>query len=180
MQAEGHRELYAFSVLKPENIKFDGKTICKRILFMLDDTHKLSNNQRDALTKYIIEKRGNFSIWISERLEALDPTDNLGSFKGRDYDEINLERFWDKKTSRFESILLNIAEKRARISTEDIENFQENIQSELNEENYKQKFLDSITISLDSIRKFTLYSGKFSEWLNYAESLDGTPIEKAM
>jgi hypothetical protein len=180
MQAEGHSELYAFTVLKPENIKFDGQPVCKKILFMLDDTHKLSFNQREALTKYLIDKRGNFSIWISERLEALDPTENLGSFKGRDYDEINLERFWDKKISRFESILLNIAEKRARISTEDIDNFQEYIQSELNEESYKQKFMDSITLTLDSIRKLTLFSSKFSEWLKYAETFEGTPFERAL
>lgn len=158
MQTEGHNELYALSVLKPQYIEFEGKAVCKRVLFMLDDTHKLSNNQRESLKKYVIEKRGNFSIWISERLEALDPMENLRSFKERDYEEINLERFWDKKTSRFENILLNIAEKRARISTEDINNFKEYIDSELNEEKYNQKFLESITSTLESIQKYTLYT----------------------
>jgi len=180
IQIEGHNELYALSVLKPQYIKFEGENICKRILFMLDDTHKLSNNQREALKKYVIEKRGNFSIWISERLEALDPMENLRSFIERDYEEINLERFWDKKAGRFENILLNIAEKRARISTEDIENFKEYLEDELNEEKYKQKFLDSITITLESIEKFSLYTNKFNEWIRYATLYNGSPIEKAL
>jgi len=48
---------------------------------MLDDTHKLTFNQRLRLEKYIIERRGNFNIWISERLEALEPKENLRSFQ---------------------------------------------------------------------------------------------------
>lgn len=180
VQSEGHSELYALSVLKAQNITYNGNPICNRILFMLDDTHKLSNSQREALKKYVIEKRGNFSIWISERLEALDPLENLRSFRERDYEEINLERFWDKKASRFENILLNIAEKRARISTEDIENFQEYIESELNEEKYKEKFLNSIEATFESINKYTVYTNKFNEWVQYANSYEGSPLDKSL
>lgn len=180
MQPEGHNELYALSVLKPQYIRYEGKIICKKVLFMLDDTHKLSYNQRESLKKYVLERRGNFSVWISERLEALDPMENLRSFKERDYEEINLERFWDKKTGRFENILLNIAEKRARISTEDVDNFKEHIEIEINEEKYKQKFLDSIEITLESIQKHTLYTNKFNDWVQYANQYDGNPYEKAL
>ena len=76
---EGHDELFSLLTLNPKYFLYKEEQICKEILFMFDDAHKLSNNQRNLLIKYSIEKRGNFSIWVSERTEALEPKENLGA-----------------------------------------------------------------------------------------------------
>jgi hypothetical protein len=177
---DGHDELFAFSVLKPEYFRIDGRQIFSKILFMLDDTHKLSQNQRKRLEKYILEKRGNFNIWISERLEALEPKENLGSYRERDYEEINLERFWDHRSAKLKQILLNVADRRASLSSEDISSFQEYIESNLNEEAFKKDFLDIIEATNADLLKTTSHTDKFNEWLNYFSNFEGNPMEKAI
>jgi len=180
VKPDGHDELFAFSVLTPEYLKINDQPVSSKILFMLDDTHKLSSKQRSRLQKYILEKRGNFNIWISERLEALEPKENLGSFQNRDYEEINLERFWDDRKAKLEKILVNIANKRASLSTEDVTSFQEYIESDLNEETYKKEFLDIINSTNDNIAQLTSHTDKFNEWLKYVSSYEGNPLEKAV
>lgn len=175
----GHDELFAFSILTPDSLKIDGKPICNKILFMLDDTHKLSPGQRTRLKKYVLEKRGNFNIWISERLEALEPKENLGSYETRDYEEINLERFWDKCKLK-EKILINLANKRAGISTEDVTTFEEYIDPNIDEERYKNEFLEVINSTSNKIAKLTSHTDKFDAWINYINSVEANPLEKAI
>lgn len=177
---EGHDELFAFDVLRPDFLSVNGKQVCSKILFMLDDTHKLSNNQRVKLQKYVLEKRGNFNLWISERLEALEPKENLGSYQTRDYDEINLERFWDERKSKLEKILISIADKRAGISTEDVNTFQEYIESDLNEEDYRDNFASAISSTYEHILRLTANTDKFNNWITSLETFQGTALEKAI
>lgn len=178
---DGHDELFAFSVLKPEYFKINNEGIFSKILFMLDDTHKLSSNQRQRLSKYILEKRGNFNIWISERLEALEPKENLGSFQERDYEEVNLEKFWDsRKSEQRLKEFVSVADKRASLSSEDIDSFHEYIESNLNEEAFKKDFLEIIEATNSEILKNTSHTDKFDEWIKYFSEFEGNPIEKAI
>jgi hypothetical protein len=177
---EGHDELFALEVLDPRFIKIDDMQICERILFMLDDAHKLSVSQRDVLIKYIIEKRGSFSVWISERKEVLDPKDNLGSTVNRDYEEINIEKFWQDRPSKFEKILANVASKRASASSEDINTFQENLEGGWNESKIDALLNNAINqYNINLIRIASLY-GKFDNWLKYLSSFEGSPYERCL
>lgn len=180
IRPQGHDELFSVGILKPEYFQLDGKQIFSKILFMLDDTHKLSFTQRTALKKYVIEKRGNFSIWISERLEALDPKDNLRSFEGRDYEVLNLEKFWSDKPSRFESVLANIADKRAAISTEEVNSFREYLDNELEEEHFKKNLVESINETKERISKITSITKKFDEWVKFVRAQEGSELELAI
>lgn len=180
IKPQGHDELFSVGILKPEYFQLDGKQIFSKILFMLDDTHKLSFTQRFALKKYVIEKRGNFSIWISERLEALDPKDNLRSFEGRDYEVLNLEKFWSDRPSRFESVLANIADKRAAISTEEVNSFREYLDNELEEEHFKTNLVESINEIKERISKVTSITDKFDEWVRFVDSQEGSELELAI
>jgi hypothetical protein len=180
-QIEGHDELFALSVMVPENILFDNHPICKKVLYMLDDAHKLSNEQRIFLKDYIEKKRGTFSIWISERLEALESKENLGSFIGRDYDEIHLERFWSDGPSKFEKTLKSISEKRAAISTEDVSSFQEYLKSDLDEGQFKIDLNQVFESALKRIEeKSFFYNNKFILWLEYVRDYSATDFEKAL
>lgn len=179
-QIEGHDELFAPLVLNANNLLIGGKQICRRVLFMLDDAHKLSKIQRSAISTYVIEKRGNFSIWISERLEALEPLENLGSYIDRDYEELNLEKIWSDSSKKFEKILESIAEKRAAISTEDVNSFKEYLNGSLNEERYKSNLTNFINSRWEAINRFTSLTHKYDEWFNYAANFEGGTLEKAI
>ncbi|AYL95292.1 hypothetical protein [Mucilaginibacter celer] len=176
----GHDELFIMEVLKPEYFVIPDKELIGRFLFMLDDSHKLSQNQRQLLRKYVIEKRGTFSIWIAERIEALEPIDNLRSFEERDYIELNLEQFWADKQSKFEKILSNIAEKRAATSTEDVNSFGDYLADGLEEQMYTADFLMSINKSKETLKKISNYTAKFDNWINYVDELSLEPLEKAV
>lgn len=180
IRPQGHDELFSVGILKPEYFQISGKQIFNKVLFMLDDTHKLSFTQRNALKKYVIEKRGNFSIWISERLEALDPKDNLRSFEGRDYEILNLEKFWSDKPSRFESVLANIADKRAAISTEEVNSFREYLDNELEEEYFRNNLVESIQETKERISKITSITNKFDEWVKFVDAQKASELELAI
>jgi hypothetical protein len=180
IQAEGHDELFGFSVLKSEYLTIEGQQIPGKILFTLDDTHKLSAQQRQALKKYVIEKRGSFNIWIAERLEALEPQENLGSYIERDYEELNLEKFWSDRPKKFENILSSIASKRASISTDDVNSFQEYLDSYINEEANKDRLLKILNATEQELLRLTSNTNLFDDWIAYIRSFDANPIEKAL
>lgn len=178
---EGHDEPFSFFIFKPEYFIINNKPICEKILFMLDDAHKLSINQRSGLIKYLIEKRGRSNLWISERTEIIEPIENLGSSIQRDYEEINLENYWQGKPGKFEKVLINIAEKRARMSTEDVNNFQENLETNFDEELIKTKLNHFIESTQSNIEKITSFYGtKFSLWLEYNNKFVGSNLDKAL
>ena len=177
---EGHDELFSFEVLKPEYFSFDGKQVCSKFLFMLDDAHKLSSNQRESLIKFILEKRGQSSIWISERKEVLNPQDNLGSTEKRDYEELNIEEFWQDKPGKFEKILINISNKRAIMSIENVNSFQENLESAWNEDAINDNLISAISTYQERISILSKYYSKFDEWITFSTQFKGSPFQKAI
>jgi len=176
----GHDELFSMEVLKPNNFTINEKRLDGEFLFMLDDAHKLSSNQRLSLKKYLIEKRGNFNVWISERLEALDPVDNLRSYEERDYEELNIEKFWSDKPEKFEKILNSIAEKRAATSTEDVTSFSDFLSERLEEQSYQSDLINAIEKSEDYFTKIKEATPKFDQWISYVESQELPLLEKAL
>lgn len=180
IEIQGIDELFCFSILQPSFVSVEGNQICEKFLFMLDDTHKLSLEQRSVLVEYLAEKRGNFNIWIAERLEALDDHENLGSFKNRDYDEINLEEIWQEKTAKFKSIVANIAEKRAAISSEELNSFQGYLDENLNESDIKEKIDLALENSLLHIKNITSFGHRFDNWHTYLSMLADNPLKKAI
>ncbi|MBC9813944.1 hypothetical protein H9Y05_15815 [Crocinitomicaceae bacterium CZZ-1] len=178
---QGHDELFAFSVLQPEHFTIDGERVFNRILFMLDDTHKLTPTQRKKLETYLRERRGNFSIWISERLEALEPKENLRTTYGRDYLEINIETYWHDRQKKLKESLINIANTRANLSTEGLSSFSDYIESNIDEEDFKLGFNNVVESTLERIKKMTEHTIKYDEWKDYlyARSKNSSPLELA-
>lgn len=179
-EIEGHNELFAFEILKPEYFLFGGKQICGKFLFMLDDAHKLSAGQRESLIKFLIEKRGQTSIWISERKEALNPNENLGSTQQRDYEELNIEKYWQDRPAKFEKTLISIANKRATMSIENVNTFQENLENTWNEDFLESDLLKAIKKYEENITKLCEFHSKFDEWAKYALGFKGNPLQKAI
>lgn len=180
IQPKGHSELFSIIVLSPDNLQYLNETACEKVLFMLDDAHKLSASQRKIIKEYLIEARSSASVWIAERLEALEPDENLplGAFQGRDFKEINLEQFWRDNPKKFENILLNIADKRSKLSNEvQIDSFQDYIQTDLDENEFETNFLKSISDSKEYLMKISSITNRYDDWIAYANEIIGTPYE---
>lgn len=176
-----YAELFAFDLMQPANISIKGTAMSGRILFMFDDAHNLSKNQRESLLDYLTVRRANYNIWISERLEALDEQRNFGSFKNRDYDEINLEEIW-QGNNKLKNIVANIAEKRASISSEEVKSFQDYLDNNINEAELEEKFIKSYNQSTENIVNISKYSPKFDIWIEYLKAQRSllTPFQYAL
>lgn len=173
---ENHEELFAF-LLKPDNFLVNNKPVSSKILFMLDDTHKLSTEQRTNLKKYVIEKRGRFNIWIGERLEALEPKENLGSYVERDYEIIDIEKFWNDKPKRLEDVLYSIADKRAGLSSEGISSFKDNITNDIYHDQFDSKLKEIIDSTFTNILAITSHAkSKYDIWIKYLNNFDSSNL----
>jgi hypothetical protein len=165
---EGHNELFSMEALRPEYLKVDGKPVCKRILFMLDDVHKLSNKQREVLISHLLGKRSNASLWLSERLEALN---NLRTNSGRDYEELNLENYWKDRETKFEKLLSNISVKRAAESREDVEFALDPLQNEFD---LIDVYKEAKEVLFKHIDELTSGTKKFDLWKEYLFNFEDT------
>lgn len=174
---EGHDELFSFEVLKPSYFNLDNEPVCEKLLFMFDDAHKLSAYQRNIFIKYIVGKRDISNVWISERKEVLEPLEILGSIESRDYEVINIEKFWQDKPSRFEKILESIANKRASASSEDVNTFQENLENDWNEDEIDIRLKAAIELYKNRINQIALIYGRFDNWINYLNNFKGSPFQ---
>jgi hypothetical protein len=169
----GHSGLFAFSAMHPKNFTIDGgNPICEKFLFMLDDAHKLSPKQRDSIKSGLIENRGLFTLFIAERVEALEVASNIDhiNIKERDFQSINLENFL-RTGKKLESLLSSVGEKRAELSSDNVSTFKGNLSDVLNEEKYKNQYIRSSNDSLAFFLKVNSSVSRFKEWFEYAKSL---------
>ena len=173
---EGHDELISLLVLTPQNLYYQGKSLCSRILFMFDDAHKLSDPQRSLFKQYILEKRSGANVWISERLEALSPDEQLKSFEGRDFEELNLENFWNKNPSKLKKVLRNISDKRAALSSEEVTSFQEYLSENLSETNANDNLAQAALQISDKIQEISKATNRFDDWIGAIDELENETL----
>lgn len=86
-----------------------------RPLIMLDDGHELGQEQRRALLERLPDRTLEVARWYSERFEALDNDELMvGNILGRDFELLELENRARHAKTRFEKVMLDVADKRAR------------------------------------------------------------------
>ncbi|MFZ5631552.1 MAG: hypothetical protein ACOY40_01770 [Bacillota bacterium] len=182
---EGHDGLYALSLLRPENFTFEGVQVVSRVLVMLDDVHKLTSHQRQKLLEILCDNRPPVSVWLAERLEALNPNELLavGATNGREYVTINLEDFWRRgsNSKRFENAVTNIADRRAR-STQDthIGFFGSCLKASLDGTEWQERFERAIEVISSRIINKVGLNYRYQKWIESKEALELTPRERAI
>lgn len=167
----GHSSLFAFKAMQPKSFTINDNPICDTFLFMLDDAHKLSIEQRNAIKSELIESRGLFTLFIAERVEALDSSSNIDhiNIKERDFQSINLEDFL-RSGKKVETLLTSVGEKRAELSTDNVSTFKGNLSDILNEERYQNNFKRAIEDTFSCFSKVSTSVSRFEEWFEYAAS----------
>jgi len=181
--ATGTDGLLALDLLKPGQLLLDGQPVSEHVLIMLDDVQKLTASQRDRLIRFVLDKRSSTPVWIAERLEALsrDELLDLGSVEGRDYERIFLENYWRGHQKRFENIMVNIADRRARDSRSvDLSHFQPCLEDSLDGPEWEPKFKRAADTIVARVRGKAAGTSLFENWLAEREALQGTPRDKAI
>jgi hypothetical protein len=86
-----------------------------RPLIMLDDGHELGRRQRRLLLDGLGDRTLEVARWYSERFEALDNDELMvGNILGRDFELLELENGARQAKIRFDKVMLDVADKRAR------------------------------------------------------------------
>lgn len=186
--ATGQDGLASLALIQPGCLSVDGSPIAERTLIMFDDVHKLTVGQRDALLTNLIELRLPVSVWVAERFEALSADEMLasGAVGGRDYDRVVLlERFWREKNrkQRFEKLLLNIADRRARAATAvEIGSFGSCLQSSLEGTRWQGRIESGVGEVSQRVRSLAGQGQTqiYQDWLASRESLSATASEQLL
>lgn len=112
-----HHYLSVIQLFEPDKIYFDGKPVANKVLFMLDDVHKLTQRQREALQNSLFTVRARVGVWLAQRSFALDENELLGQDGniGRDYVTRKLEDQRDGQHAKtFYKTLEAIADRRVK------------------------------------------------------------------
>lgn len=118
--------LQTLRLLSASDLLLDGSPISERILFMFDDVHELSDEQREALRRDLESRDLAVGRWIARRSQAQEPGEllNFARTEGRDFEHVQIEKWaqGNRRTGkRFFDLLDEIGNRRALKSQIDAE-----------------------------------------------------------
>jgi len=171
-----YNTFFLLNFFEPNNILYDGEEFINYTLIMFDDVQKLTEHQRALLIQSFYTLRHNIGIWIGERFDALTSKEIVTSdaISGRDYEKIELEDYWrNNRNDLYKKTLLNIADRRVKLSQEDsIGSFLNCIENDFEYDKYAQELnLANMKIK-SSIVSDHIIGGWFSDVIEYIESND--------
>lgn len=165
-----HTTLLTVKLFESENILVGGEKYFNHSILIFDDYHKLSANQRDAVSNALYTLRANVGIWIGQRLEGLPPQQiiSLDGNLGREYEQIMIDYYWTDNAKKFLSILQNIANKRVKEANFDNFNgFAECLCEEIYDESVKNKLVLCISDIKNSMNAEDRY--KYSDIIKHID-----------
>jgi hypothetical protein len=169
-------------ILNPENILFDGKPVITKMLVMLDDIHELRKPQRKLLLEKITPARYPASIWLAERLEALDLPDLVPGIPGREYNEIFLEEFWESKNKSFETFVRSISTKRAEMAKLDFEmnSLHQHLEDSIDTPNWSSKFKNISDDIQNKLHTVSFRTSTYDKWIIEQERKIQSPLDNSI
>ena len=182
----GHDSLVAAQLITAGCVKLAGRPVVDRVLLMFDDLHRLTREQRRFLLDDIINARLPVSIWIAERLEALDVDELLaaGALRGRDCaEEVSIEEYWRSARHRaFSHLVMDISDRRAKDARDvEIGSFAGCLPDSLDGQEWQERFRMAGQQSAERARERAKGKQKYSKWTADRENLkDATPREIAL
>ena len=177
----GYGNLVSPFMLKSDNLLCDNQPVTPHVLIMLDDCHKLTQNQRSSLIS-IIDERPPVGVWIAERLEALSKEELLssGAESERDVVYIDLEKEWRSRGDRFMKTALHIADRRAQFAKVETPSFSACLQDVLDNPIWSEKIENAIDTISERIRNRVGGAKRYKEWINSRETFNGDPLDRAI
>jgi hypothetical protein len=178
----GYDTLYSLYLLQSGCISFDGQPIASRTLLMIDNIQRLTRIQRGNLFDALVNLRVPLGVWLAERLEALTPKELFGAKIGREYGEpIKLEEFWRRESNKYEQMIANVADRRAKLNPDiQMGPFETCLQNSLDGVDWKERYIKAIEVMFKRIREKTHGTKRYDKWIQKCATAEGTPREKAV
>ena len=177
-----HENLASLHVIKAGNIFYDNKPVAEKTLLMLDDLDRLTLSQRTDLASTLTSLRITIGLWIAERLEGLhgkellSPDGTVGRESSR---PIILERFWRSHQAKFENLLVDISDRRARMRRAyNIQSFSTNLQDDLGSD-WDEEFEDAVRKESKRIIEKFGHVQKYKIWIKHCKSSIGSSSQRA-
>ena len=181
---KGHDSLVALQILGSQPPLFDNSPVASRVVLLLDDVHKLASKQREWLLDTILTMRSPTTVWIAERLEALnvDKLLSSGATIGRDYDEVTIEDYWrGSRAQKFMKLTSSVADRRAGdVRVVEMGPFASCLQESLDGNEWQDVFSASIPVVANRVKERAAEHQRFSEWIVECEDSGGTPREQLL
>ncbi|HUU26504.1 MAG TPA: hypothetical protein VM123_01710 [archaeon] len=183
-QLKVHDSLLALQILGSQPLLFDNSPIANRVVLLLDDVHKLASKQREWLLDTILTMRSPTTVWIAERLEALnvDKLLSCGATMGRDYDEVTIEDYWrGSRAQKFMKLISSVADRRAGdVRVVEMGPFASCLQESLDSNEWQDVISASIPVVVNRVKKKAANRQRFSEWIAERQDSGGTPREQLL
>lgn len=181
----GHDSLHALHFITAEALHYNGLPVADRILLMLDDVHWLTASQRRFLLNEVIATRFPNTVWIAERLEALEFEELLssGASNGRDYGQvITIEDYWrGSAIKRFVRVVSDVADRRAKDAKDvEIGSFTECLQDSLDGTEWQSQFIEGTKVVSKRVSDKAHGKARYIEWVRERENISGTAREVAI
>lgn len=169
LKIAGHENLFVFKFLNANFFQYNENKICEDFIFQLDDFHKLTDKQREYFKDENIETRNNATIWIAERLEGFSIGELLEDNNAlyRDYRYIRIEDLVKPGSAVQKKFYTAISDKRAQLSTENINSFKDYLEEEYLYDN-GDKFLNAYNDLKEILVKENIFDS-YSLWISLIE-----------
>ena len=178
----GYETLTSLHIIKAGNILYKNQPVAKKTLLMLDDVDKLTSGQRKNLSDTLANLRIPIAVWLAERLEVLKPEELLSTIGnlGREYGiPIILEKFWRENAGKFESLLTDIADRRASWNRSyNISAFGRSLSNVL-ESSWDENFKTAINLKSESLIKKHGNNRRYKDWFDSCENPEDVPSKAA-
>lgn len=175
--------LFLTKLFEPNNVLFDGEAFLYHSLIIFDDVQKLTKHQRELLVTTLFTMRPILGIWIGERLDALSSTEVITSDGtiGREYEVTNLEEYWKNKgKTNYKKTLSSIADRRVRLYSDEITNFENCLESKIDFKKYEKNLKEAISSIMHQIKEDTDFGKKYLDVINNIDKCSKGLYEKAL
>ena len=161
-------DLDFLTLLKPENITFNGTPIVNNTFVMLDDIHVLGKSQIQNLYEKLDSSRPPIPVWLAKRKEALQFNEMISGITGRDFTFLELESTLSEKGT-FKIFVKKVADLRALSSRLNVP-FTECVSGSLDGAEWEPKFKKIISDIRNRIETNTENTRKYNLWLKQQEN----------
>lgn len=154
-----HTTLLCVKFFEPGCIRLDKKKCIDRTLFIFDDFHKLSSDQKKCLIEAFYVLRPKVGVWFGQRFIGLSTEKILLSDGrvGREYSEdkeLNLENYWTRNGNIFDKMIADIANSRLNGISDMPGNYEDLLENKpFREDKYKQQISCGIDKLIEIVSK---------------------------
>ena len=161
-----------FQLLNTHWMSIDSQTLTRHVLFMFDDAHLLDDWQRRLLLSELQRHdQTAFASWVAMRMRALEPDAIIAEAVSPDresYDIIRLDR-WDKSNTR--QWLMDVAERRASRSEQEVSSFAGCLADSLTAEFHQSKLAAAAESERALAYDLARHQGElYSDWLHHKDT----------